>query len=514
MKTPLSKGIQNRPPVILVTGHIDHGKSTLLDYIRKTNVTEGEVGGITQRLSAYEVTHKGVDGLEKKITFLDSPGHEAFSGMRSRGAKAADIAILVVSAEDGVKAQTVEALKTIEAQKIPYIVALNKIDKPGANIEKAKASLAENGIYIEGFGGTIPIILISAKTGTGIPELLDMIVLVSDLQELTGDASALGEGVVLESHADPKRGISATLLIKNGVVERGAYVVAENAFAPIRIFEDFMGRQLDTATFSSPIMIAGFSEAPNVGAPFKVFPTKKEAEEESLSHAKAKKFFETKPNVVIKKKGEEGYGEETLEKKMIALIVKADTAGSLEAIEKEITKFKKESISWNIVQRGIGAVTESDVKLASSLKDSLLVSFNVKTEKGASELALRLDFPINSFDIIYKLLEWFGAEIETRKPKFETEEVTGSIKILKFFSKSRDEQVIGGRVQRGIIITGNHVRILRRDFEIGRGKIVQLQQQKDKVKEVGEGTECGLMVESKVEIAPGDMLEAYTIVTK
>jgi translation initiation factor IF-2 len=259
-------------------GHIDHGKSTLLDYIRNTKVADSEAGGITQHLSAYEVEHTLATGKTKKITFLDTPGHEAFQHLRSRGSKAADIAILVVSAEDGVKPQTLEALAAIQEAAIPYIVAITKIDKPNANIERVKNSLLENGIYLEGLGGNIAYVPISSKSGDGIPALLDLLLLAAELEELTGDATKTAEGIIIESHRDPKKGISATLIIKNGTLKSGTFVIAGRAMAPLRLIQDFKGKQIKEATFSSPVTVVGWNDIPPVGEIFVCIASKKEAE--------------------------------------------------------------------------------------------------------------------------------------------------------------------------------------------------------------------------------------------
>ena len=508
MQNKTNNGITERPPVVVVTGHIDHGKSSLLDYIRKTNVVLGEAGGITQRLSAYEVNHK-TDSGEKKITFLDTPGHAAFTGMRNRGVKAADVAILIISAEDSVKAQTIEAIKSIKEDDIPFIVAINKIDKPSANPEKVKMDLAEADVLVEGYGGNVPCILISAKTGQGIPELLDMILLVAEMEELTGDLSLPADGFVIESHLDQKRGISATLLIKNGVLEKGTCVVADDAIAPARIMEDFTGKTVQSASFSSPVTITGFSKLPRAGASFKTYGNKKEAE------SAVELFIQKKAEV--KQPVRSSLDTDESEEKIIPLvplIVKADVGGTLEAIEGELSKISKEGIRWKIIQKGVGSVTDSDVKLAAGLDGSILIAFNVKTEKAALELALRNGIEVHSFNIIYKLTEWIDEELEKRKPQVTVEETTGTAKILKCFSRNRDKQVVGGKVLSGALLQGASVKIMRREFEIGRGKIMELQQQKMKAKEVAESAEFGVLVESKTEIAPGDTLESYVLVTK
>ena len=267
--------IIERPPVICIMGHIDHGKSTLLDYIRKTTVAEKEAGGITQRISAYEVVHKNKIGKGNKITFLDTPGHEAFCAIRERGVDVADIAVLVVSAEDGVKKQTIEALKCIKDSGIPYIVAINKIDKPGADVEKTKQNLAENEIYIEGYGGTVPWVPISAKTGEGVSELLDMMLLVAEMGELKGDMNKYAEGVVIEANLDSHQGISGTLIIKDGALRTGMHIASGGSIASTRFIEDFAGRKIIEAGFSSPIKVVGFNGLPAVGSTFKSFGTKK-----------------------------------------------------------------------------------------------------------------------------------------------------------------------------------------------------------------------------------------------
>ncbi len=497
--------IVERPPVIVVTGHIDHGKSSLLDYIRKTNIVSGEAGGITQHTSAYEAVHKNDKGISKKITFLDTPGHEAFSGMRTRGIKAADIAILVVSAEDSVKAQTIEAVKTIQADGLPFIVAINKIDKPTANIEKVKVDLAEHGVYVEGFGGNIACVPISAKTGAGVPELLDMILLIAEVEELKGNPNTPAEGLVIESHMDQKKGVSATLLIKNGALKKGDFIAAGNSISPIRQIEDFLGKNVDEATFSSPVGITGFDKLPIVGESFKSYGGKKEAEAATiLSRQNGDR------SVNLPAKETEG-AEETIV--VVPLIIKADFAGTLEAIEKELGKIKKDNIVWKIIQKGAGTISESDVKLSSGIKNAVLIGFNVKTDKSALDLAMRLGVQINNFEVIYKITEWLDEEMEKRKPRVTADETIGSAKILRCFSRTKDKQVVGGRVIEGSISSGAKVKILRREFEIGQGEIAELQQSKVKTKEIAEG-EFGVNIESKTEIAPGDIIQAFVSVTK
>ncbi len=490
-----------RPPVIAIMGHIDHGKSTLLDYIRKTNIVDKEAGGITQHVGAYEVIHKTPAGVESKITFLDTPGHAAFTGIRSRGVRVADIAVLVVSAEDGVKAQTIEALKTIQAEEIPYIVAITKIDKPNANIEMAKQSMATNEIYVEGYGGSIPCVPISAKTGEGVPELLDMMLLVSEMEELKTDTSKPAEGIVLESNLDQKKGISATLIITDGTLKSGSYIVSGKSTAPVRIMENFAGVKITEATAPSPVKIIGWSEMPQIGELFKTVDSKKEAEQIALAY---KEKAALTPEVK----------EETNNRLEIPLVIKADVAGSLEAIQGEIAKIPQEKTKLKIIQSGIGTISESDVKSANGSVGSIIIGFNVKIDSQAENLRERLSVEIKMFDIIYKLVEFLEEVSKTRTPKVMSEEMTGRAKIMKTFSRNKDRQIVGGKVETGEIKTGKEVKILRKDLEIGRGRIKELQQQKAKASEVREGFEFGADVEARIEIAPGDRIECFDIIEK
>ena len=488
-----------RPPVVVVMGHVDHGKSTLLDYIRKSNTVLGEAGGITQSISAYEVTTKDDKGENRQITFLDTPGHEAFSKMRTRGAQAADIAILVVSAEDSVKAQTLEAYKTIMESKIPYIVAINKTDKPNANIEKTKMDLSEKEIYLEGMGGDIPFVLISAKTGAGIPELLEMIILVSDLQGLTGNNELNATGVIIEAKRDPKRGISATCIIKNGTLRAGMFVACGQAIVNTRILENFLGKPIKEATFSSPIRLVGFESMPEVGNEFQAFNTKKEAENyiyEIRNEALNNKVLEKRVDTTGK---------------IIPIIIKTDVMGMIEAIEKEINKLNTNEISFKVISKGVGAINESDLKMGNVNKESIIVGFNTKMDSGARYLNEALKVNVATFDIIYKLTDWLKELVETRRPRQETVEVIGSLKVLKTFGSTKGKHIVGGKVTTGRIALGSKIRIMRRDFEIGTGKIVELQINKLKAKEILEGSDCGLQVETKIDISGGDVLEAYEI---
>ena len=450
-KNKQKENIMNRPPVVVIMGHIDHGKSTLLDYIRKTNIVEKETGGITQAISAYEVVHQN-----KKITFIDTPGHEAFSKMRERGAKIADIAILVISAEDGVKMQTIEAWKTIVESNTPCIVAINKIDKPGANIEKTKQELAEKEIYLENYGGKIPFAEISAKIGTGVDDLLSLILILAEMENLTGDGSLDASGFVIEVNLDSKRGIMATLIIKNGSIKNGMTIVVEDAMCSTRIIENFLGKIINEATFSSPIRIVGFDKMPKVGTQFKTFQKKSDAVKYIENWKEGKNLEKTKNK------------KEESNKKIIPIILKADVSGSIEAIEKEIAKINDENAEFKIVSKGIGPITESDIKGVSCGADVIVIGFNVKTDKSALEVAEKRGITISFFEIIYKMTEWLETQMEEKRPKIETVEVTGRAKIIRAFSRTKERQIVGGKVTEGQINLNSTIRIMRREFEIGR----------------------------------------------
>lgn len=482
-----------RPPVVVVMGHIDHGKSTLLDYIKKTNNVEKEKGGITQILSAYEVIHKTEEGNTEKITFLDTPGHEAFQRMRLRGADVADVAILIVSAEDGVKPQTLEALKSIKQADIPFVVAINKIDKPAADIPRTQASLIENEIYIEGMGGDIPWVGISAKTGEGVSELLDLVILTADLIDLKGDQNANATGQILESSADSKRGNTATLLIKNGTLKSGTFVVSGSSFSPVRIMENYKGESIKEATFSSPIKLVGFNTVPTIGLDFYTVPNKKAAEQAILEVEKPTPTpeFSKLPTVPI--------------------LIKTSNAGIIDAIKHEIDKLASDRIFIRIIDSGVGNITANDVQNVSATENSIIVGFAVKTERQAIDLAERVGVEIKTFDIIYDLSDWLKIALKERTPKQEEKVFTGKVKVLKHFSTQKNTHVIGAVVEEGVLELGQKVQILRRGVDIGKGIIKNLQQQKSDVQKITEG-EFGLQLETKAEVVSGDFLEAFKIV--
>ncbi len=493
-----SKNIIERSPIVVVMGHIDHGKSTLLDFIRKSNVVEGEAGSITQHMTAYEIIHKD----NKRITFIDTPGHSAFSAMRSRGANIADIAILIISAEDGVKPQTIEAYESIKNAKIPFIVAINKIDKPNANIEKVKQELIGNEIYLEGYGGDISFVPISAKKGDGVPELLDMLLLVAEIEELKGDTSLLGQGFILESKMDPKKGVETMAIIKDGTVKKGDFILVGNQVGPIRRLEDFLGNPIDSAFFSSPVRIIGCCDVPEVGLPFSIYSNKKEANEALLNREESP-IIET-----------ENIEDDGIDKTEILVIIKADVSGTIEAIKQEIGKIENERAIIRFIHEGVGDISENDIKLAGRKENVLIIGFNTRINQNIKNLAEQSGIKIASFDVIYKLTEWLEENIKNLIPKIKIEESIGKAKIIRLFSKTKDEQIIGGKVKEGKITLGSEVKILRRDYEIGRGTLINLEKQKIKSQEVLEGEEFGMNLKSKIDISEGDYIEAFIVVEK
>ncbi len=520
-----------RPPVVVVMGHIDHGKSTLLDYVRKANVVAGEAGGITQHVGAYQVDHTTAEGKKSTITFLDTPGHAAFTGIRERGARAADIAILIVSAEDGVKPQTIEVLKNIRESKLPFIVAITKIDKPNANVDKAMQSLGENEVYVEGWGGDTPVVPISAVTGKGIPELMDMIMLVAEMSDLKTKLDAPASGVVVESTLDARKGISATLLIKDGTLTVGSYLVAGTASAPVRFIENFKGEKIEIGTASMPVRVNGWSEVPAAGNEFKVVKNKKEAEhiaEEFAAEQKRQALSKTKP-VVVPATTPADQSSATassttsssvtptspvLPPSTFPLIIKADVIGSLEGVRHELAKIQHDKVKIKIVSEGIGDINENDIKSAQSDPNIIILGFNAPPDKKAQAMIERLGVTVKTFAIIYELAEFVREAVMAKVPKEYMEEMIGRAQILALFSKEKDRQVIGGKVETGTIESGNDIRIMRRGAEIGRGKIRELQTKKQRTQEVAEGHEFGMMVEAKVEIAAGDRIEAIKTVEK
>jgi translation initiation factor IF-2 len=494
MSKPVTHSIIERPPVVVVMGHVDHGKSTLLDFIRKTNVVASEHGGITQHVAAYEVTHK-----DKRITFIDTPGHAAFSAIRARGANVADIAILVVAADDGVKAQTLEALSQIRDAGVPFIVAINKIDKPNANVERTQNSIMEQGVYLEKLGGDVPWTAISAKTGAGVEELLDVILLVAEMHEFKADPAAPAEGYVIEAHRDQKRGIAATLIISNGTLKNGSAVVAGRAIAPVRIMEDHVGKTLKEASFSTPISLIGFDELPTVGEKFQTYKNKREAEA-------ARGTLSRETSVPLPEAREGQYH--------MPVVIRADTTGSLQALLSEIARLGDEHARISVVQSGIGTISESDIKtaLVGEIK-APVIGFNVGVDAVAEALAQERGVIVEHFNIIYKLTEKLTELLKTAAPKRSVEEIVGRAKIIRCFSSRKEEHVIGGAVSEGYLAKNTAVRVMRRGIVVGTGKIRNIQTNKQNVDRAESPTEFGAQIEAGFEPAQGDTIECFVTKT-
>lgn len=483
-----------RPPIVAVMGHIDHGKSSLLDYIRTANVTASEAGGITQHVSAYEATHE-YEGTTRRITFLDTPGHEAFRALRARGAQVADVAILVIAAEEGVKPQTLEAYEAIVEAGTPFVVAFTKIDKAGADIERARVSALEVGIYLEGLGGSIPYTGVSSKTGEGVPELLDLVLLTADLAELTADPSLPASGFVLESSQDPRQGMAATLIIKDGTLATGSFVVAGNAMTPVRFIEDFAGARIAEALPSQPVRISGWSVLPSSGTPFVSTKNRKEAEKLVTSPERAGAIVRADITA------ESG-------RTILPIVLKADVTGSLEAIHHELGKIAHERVALRFISEGIGAVSETDVKTAQAA-GGMVIAFNTGTDAAARDLAERTGILVESFTIIYDLKERVEAHVIERAPHHLSEVLTGEAKILKAFNTAGNKQVLGARWVSGVLAVGDTVKIDRRGLHIGNAKLTNLQVARADVSEIKMEGEFGLQIEGKYEAAGGDSLIAF-----
>jgi len=487
MNTQSDKNLLPRPPIVVVMGHVDHGKTTLLDFIRKTNLALKEAGGITQSTGAYEITHMPISinqlnqykSASYKITFIDTPGHEAFSKMRQRGAKLADLGILVVSADESVKLQTKEAIEILKTSATPFVVAINKIDKPNADIEKTKNDLMQAGVLLEGYGGNISWQLISAKTGQGINELLDLILLSAEIEQLTYDIEAKASGVIIESKMDSSRGLAVTAIVKNGVLKTGDEIATQTASGKVKILENFLSERVNELSPSSPALIIGFENAPQIGEEFWAG----KINIEDVGHPKDVRH----PNI------------ETVVSVETALnfIIKADVSGSLEALSGIV----KTMPDVKIISEEIGDITDGDVRNALNNQATIL-GFRVRVSKAAENLAKAQEIKIITSGIIYELLKSIEEEIENLKePK-----INGELEILAVFGKKNSRQVVGGRVNLGNFKNNLSVKIKRQEQIIGEARIINLQCGKQDVKSVNEKEECGMLVESVATINIGDKL--------
>lgn len=490
-----------RPPVVTIMGHVDHGKTTLLDAIRKTNVAEGEAGGITQATYAYQITHN-----DKKITFIDTPGHAAFTEMRARGASITDIIIIIVAADDGVMPQTVEVIDHAKAANVPIIVAINKIDKPSANPDKVMQEISNYGLIPEEWGGDVMVAKISAKTGEGIDDLLERILLISELEGLKANPNRYASGTVIEAKMDKSLGNVSAVLIQNGTLRLGDYLVVGNYYGKIRSLKNDKGENLTFATPSMPVWITGISEIPSAGDKFMAFESEKRAKsisEERILNAKNKNNVRRSAVSLDDLFGRISQGE-----KDINIILKSDVKGSEEAVKNSLMKLDVEGIRINIIRSGIGTVTESDVVLASA-SDAIIIGFNVRPGSKIMEYAKEKGVDIRLYNIIYKLLEEVESAMKGKlEPVFE-EKVVGEAVVRKLFKFSKVGTIAGCYVTSGSIKRGAKVRLIRDGIIVYDGNINSLAREKDQVKEVKNGLECGITIENFNDIKENDVMEVY-----
>ncbi|MBD1373472.1 translation initiation factor IF-2 [Hazenella sp. IB182357] len=496
--------LQERPPVVTIMGHVDHGKTTLLDKIRAANVTAGEAGGITQHIGAYQVTVN-----DKKITFLDTPGHAAFTTMRARGAEITDITILVVAADDGVMPQTIEAINHAKAANVPIIVAVNKMDKPDANPDRVKQQLTEYGLVSEEWGGDTIFVDVSAIRGDGIEDLLEMILLVSEVQELKANPSKRARGVVIEAELDKGRGAVATVLVQHGTLKVGDGVVAGNYFGKIRAMVNDRGRRVKAAGPATPVEILGLSDVPSAGDPFIVFEDEKKGRLIAEKRLLKTRTEELGANSRVSlddlfKQIQEG------EIKDLNIIIKADVHGSAEALKGSLEKIDVEGARVKIIHTGVGAITESDIILASA-SNAIVIGFNVRPEPNARQTAEQEEVDVRLHRIIYKVIEEIEAAMKgLLDPEYE-ERVVGMVEVRQTFKVSKVGMIAGCYVTEGKVVRDGHVRLIREGIVVHEGKLDTLKRFKDDAKEVAQGYECGITLEGYNDIKEGDQIEVYVI---
>ena len=492
-----------RPPVVTIMGHVDHGKTTLLDYLRKSSVASGEAGGITQAIGAYQVKCKGKD-----ITFIDTPGHEAFTEMRARGASVTDIVIIIVAADDGVKPQTREAIDHAKAAKVPIIDAINKIDKPEANIDRVMTGLVDAGLTPEEWGGDTLVNKISAVTGEGVEDLLENILLIAEMQELKANPRRYATGAVLESQMDKHMGSVVTLLIQNGTLRLGDPIVVGTSFGKVRTLKNDLGQNIVSATPSMPVEITGLSETPKAGDKFMAFETEKQAksiaEERSL---RAKEADTNRTGMTL----DDLFGQINEGLKEINIVLKTDVTGSLEAVRQSLEKIDVEGVKVNIIRASVGAITESDIVLAQA-SNAIIIGFNVRGSGKVMDLAKEYGVSIRTYDIIYKVVEEMEAAMKGMlEPEYE-EVVTGNLEIRQIFKFSKVGLIAGCHVTNGTIKMGENARLIRDGIVVYQGKIKSLQRGKDNAKEVSKGMDCGLTLENCQDYKENDQIEVYDLV--
>ena len=498
--------LKERPPVVVVMGHVDHGKTSLLDAIRNTNVTRGEAGGITQHIGAYVVNIKG-----QKITFLDTPGHEAFTAMRMRGANATDIAVLVVAADDGVMPQTVEAISLAKAAGVEIIVAINKIDKPSANVERVKQELSEYELIPEDWGGSTIFVPVSAHTGEGIESLLEMILLTAEVSELKANPNREARGLVIEAQLDKGKGPVATILVQKGTLHVGDFIAAGACNGKVRAMMDDKGRRVKEAGPSTPVEILGLGDVPNAGEILMSFESDKEAKNFAgafVTENKSRLLEETKGKLSLDNLFDQIQASDLKE---LPIIVKADVQGSVEAVKQSLTKLSNEEVIVKVIHGGVGAINESDVSLAAT-SNAIIIGFNVRPDTTAKQLAEQEGVDLRLYKVIYQAIEDVEAAMKGMlDPVFE-EKVIGHAEVRQLFKASGVGTIAGSYVLDGTFQRGCKVRITRDEEQIYEGELASLKRFKDDVKEVRAGYECGLVFQDFNDVKEEDKVEAYIMV--
>ena len=495
--------LQERPPVVTIMGHVDHGKTTLLDYIRNSNVVEGEAGGITQAIGAYSVKCNN-----KNITFIDTPGHAAFTEMRARGAQITDIVIIIVAADDGIMPQTKEAIDHAKAAGVPIIVAINKIDKPEANIDRVMTGLVEAGLTPEEWGGDVIVNKISARSGEGVENLLENILLVAEMQEYKANPSRYATGAVVEAKKDSKVGSIATLLIQNGTLRLGDPIVIGNYAGKVRTLKDDKGQNIVEAGPSTPVEVTGISEVPSAGDKFMAFESEKQAKEIAAERVLRSREKDTNFSGMSL---EDLFGKIKEGQKEIKVVLKADVNGSLEAVRNALEKIDVEGVKIAVIRGGVGAITESDVVLASA-SDAIIIGFNVRASNTTMDIAKQYDIEIKTYDIIYKVVEDMEKAMKGMlDPEFE-EKVIGTVEIRQIFKFSKVGLIAGCHVTSGVVKNHAKARIIRDDIIVYNGAVNTLQHEKDQVKEVKKDMDCGITLENCQDYKEGDIIEIYELV--
>ena len=494
--------LQPRPPVVVVMGHVDHGKTSLLDAVRKTNVIEGEAGGITQHIGAYKVEING-----REITFLDTPGHEAFTSMRARGAQVTDIAILVVAANDGVMPQTIEAINHAKAAGVPIIVAVNKIDLDGANVEKIKQELTEYGLVPEEWGGDTIFVPISAKLGTNIDTLLEMVLLLADMKELKANPHKQAKGTVIEARLDKNKGPVATMLVQRGTLDTGDTIVVGSVIGRIRTMKNDKGQSVKMATPSTPVEITGLPEVPEAGEVF--YEVKDEKTAKHLIEKRKNQARDRIMKLTSKVTLDDLYNQiEQGKLKQLNLIVKADVQGSVEAVKQSLEKLSDKDVKVSVIHANVGAVSQSDVTLA-KVSNAIIIAFNVRPDSTAKEIAKKEGVEIKTYSVIYNAIEDIKLAMKGMLDPEYKEVIIGTAEVRQTFKVSNVGTIAGCYVTDGKIVRNAIVRVIRENIVIHEGKLVSLKRFKDDVKEVNKEYECGMQIENYNDLKEGDIIEAH-----